>query len=72
MTTIPWLGQVRYPVTAVKRAFDITLGKMFQATPSSNLDIEVPYFKSISIQREGVQNNINIRTDHTEACNALR
>ncbi|WP_326769092.1 restriction endonuclease subunit S [Streptomyces sp. NBC_01591] len=61
MTSIPWLGEVRYPVTAAKYAFEITLGKMFQASPSSETDTEVPYFKSVSIQWKGIQPNHSIR-----------
>ncbi|MFF3715531.1 restriction endonuclease subunit S [Streptomyces prasinus] len=61
MTTIPWLGPVNYPIVAAKHAFDITLGKMFQASPSSSSDIEVPYFKSVSVQWRGVQPNREIR-----------
>lgn len=61
MTSIPWLGEVRYPVTAAKYAFDITLGKMFQASPSSEADTEVPYLKSVSIQWQEVQHDPSIR-----------
>ncbi|MGW9494205.1 restriction endonuclease subunit S [Streptomyces prasinus] len=61
MTIIPWLGPVRYPVVAAKHAFEITLGKMFQASPSSSSDVEVPYFKSVSVQWYGVQGNREIR-----------
>ncbi|MFF9772869.1 restriction endonuclease subunit S [Streptomyces sp. NPDC013978] len=61
MTNIPWLGEVRFPVTAVKRAFDVTLGKMLQTTPTSESDTEVPYFKSASIQWEGVNADADVR-----------
>ncbi|MGQ4455298.1 restriction endonuclease subunit S [[Kitasatospora] papulosa] len=61
MTSIPWLGEVWYPVAAAKHAFDITLGKMHQAASSSEADTEVPYFKSVSIQWKGVQRDPNIR-----------
>ncbi|WP_327207582.1 restriction endonuclease subunit S [[Kitasatospora] papulosa] len=72
MTIIPWLGDVRYPVAAAKNAFDITLGKMFQAAPSSETDTEVPYFKSMSIQWGGIQTNPNIRMWATlENCREL-
>jgi type I restriction enzyme, S subunit len=61
MTTIPWLGTVRYPIGAARYAFDITLGKMFQASPSRSSDVEVPYFKSVSVQWNGIQANQEIR-----------
>ncbi|MFD9040703.1 restriction endonuclease subunit S [Streptomyces bottropensis] len=61
MTTIPWLGPVRYPTGAARYAFDITLGKMFQASPSGSSDTEVPYFKSVSVQWNGIQANQEIR-----------
>ncbi|PAZ17615.1 hypothetical protein CLM62_01515 [Streptomyces sp. SA15] len=61
MTAIPWLGPVRYPIGAARYAFDITLGKMFQASPSRSSDVEVPYFKSVSVQWNGIQANQEIR-----------
>jgi type I restriction enzyme S subunit len=67
MTTIPWLGPVHFPVGSARHAFDITLGKMFQASPSSPSDIEVPYFKSVSVQWRGVQTNHEIRMWATPA-----
>ncbi|GGT06233.1 restriction endonuclease subunit S [Streptomyces chromofuscus] len=67
MTTIPWLGQVRHPVGAARHAFKITLGKMFQASPSNSTDVEVPYFKSISVQWHGVQLSQEIRMWATPA-----
>ncbi|MGW2440964.1 restriction endonuclease subunit S [Streptomyces goshikiensis] len=54
MTTIPWLGNVQFPTIAAKRAYSIVLGKMLQPSPSDPTDIEVPYFKSASVQWAGV------------------
>lgn len=61
MTTIPWLGKVRYPDVAAKRAFDITLGKMLQTSPSGESDIELPYFNSASVQWAGVRPDPEVR-----------
>lgn len=54
MRAVPWLGPVRYPVVAAKRAYEIVLGKMLQTGPSTVLDVEVPYLKSASVQWAGV------------------
>ncbi|MER6553312.1 MULTISPECIES: restriction endonuclease subunit S [Streptomyces] len=61
MTLIPWLGETRYPIVSLRHAFEITLGKMFQAAPSSTADVEMPYFKSISIQWGGIDPNADLR-----------
>ncbi len=61
MTVIPWLGPVRHPVAPTKRSFSITLGKMLQPSPSGTFDVEVPYFKSASVQWDGVQADTTVR-----------
>ncbi|WP_433165372.1 restriction endonuclease subunit S [Kribbella sp. CA-247076] len=61
MTDVPWAGQVRFPVVAVKRKYDILLGKMLQPAPLQPLDEEIPYFKSASVQWTGVKADPDVR-----------
>jgi len=53
---VEWLGEVpeHWGVTALKRGYSVTLGKMLQ-TESSNPDDELlPYLRAANIQWDGV------------------
>ena len=54
---IAWLGQIpsHWDVNAVRRDFDIQLGKMLQPTPNGPFDSENPYFKAQHVKWEAVQ-----------------
>ena len=47
-SSVEWLGDVpeHWESTAVKRHYDVQLGKMLQPSPSSPNDVEVPYLKA--------------------------
>ena len=51
-TGVPWLGDVpeHWSCLAVKRNYDIQLGKMLQGTASTEEDIQVPYLKAAHVQ----------------------
>lgn len=53
---VEWLGQVpaHWTVSKVKWEFEIVLGKMLQSAPCNADDIEVSYYKAISVQWEHV------------------
>lgn len=53
---VEWLGQVpgHWAVTALKRGFDVTLGKMLQPESSSPDDELLPYLRAANIQWDGV------------------
>jgi type I restriction enzyme, S subunit len=56
---IPWLGEYSGPSIAVKRSFDILLGKMVQPSPATDADVDVEYFNSASVQWNGIEANPN-------------
>ncbi|NNM70027.1 MAG: restriction endonuclease subunit S [Gallionella sp.] len=53
---VEWLGEVpgHWVVTALKRGFDVTLGKMLQPESSSPDDELLPYLRAANIQWGGV------------------
>jgi len=53
---VEWLGEVPegWPVTALKRGFEVTLGKMLQTESSSSDDALLPYLRAANIQWAGV------------------
>jgi type I restriction enzyme S subunit len=54
---IPWLGEYNGPSIAVKRSFDILLGKMVQPSPATDAEVDVEYFNSASVQWNGIGTN---------------
>jgi type I restriction enzyme S subunit len=54
---IPWLGEYSGPSIAVKRSFDVLLGKMVQPSPATDVDVDVEYFNSASVQWNGIEEN---------------
>src|ERR1039458_9909147 len=54
---IPWLGEHNGPSIAVKRSFDILLGKMVQPSPATDAEVDVEYFNSASVQWNGIGTN---------------
>lgn len=53
---VAWLGEVpeHWEVTALKRGFDVTLGKMLQPESKAPEDQLLPYLRAANIQWEGV------------------
>jgi type I restriction enzyme S subunit len=53
---VEWLGKVpaHWTVTALKRGFNVTLGKMLQPESSNTDDELLPYLRAANIQWEGV------------------
>jgi type I restriction enzyme S subunit len=49
---LPWLGEVpaHWSTAAVKRHYEIQLGKMLQNTPNNSEDIRIPYLKAQHVQ----------------------
>ena len=54
MTEERWFGRTVYPVCALGRAFEVTLGKMLQPSATSAFDSEVGYLNSASVQWRSV------------------
>ncbi len=54
---VEWLGDVpaHWIVCAVKRSYEIQLGKMLQTAPQTPNDKEVPYLKAVHVQWFSVQ-----------------
>jgi len=53
---VEWLGEVpgHWSVTALKRGFDVTLGKMLQPDSTGSEDELLPYLRAANIHWEGV------------------
>jgi type I restriction enzyme S subunit len=53
---VEWLGEVpeHWEVTALKRGFSVTLGKMLQPEQSGTSDVILPYLRAANIQWGGV------------------
>ncbi len=51
-SSVPWLGSVpdHWSVGAVKRSYEIQLGKMLQPSKQAPNDTEVPYLKAVNVQ----------------------
>lgn len=56
---VEWLGEVpgHWLVTALKRGFSVTLGKMLQPDSSGPEDELLPYLRAANIQWDGVNSN---------------
>ena len=56
-SSVEWLGELpeHWKVTAVKREYEIQMGKMLQPQAKAQADIEVPYLKALNVQWYSVQ-----------------
>lgn len=72
---VEWLGEVpvHWLVTALKRGFSVTLGKMLQPDSSGPEDELLPYLRAANIQWDGVNSNdIKLMWFSKRDCTQLR
>ena len=52
-----WIGEIpeHWRITAVKREYEIQMGKMLQPQAKTKRDVEVPYLKALNVQWYSVQ-----------------